>query len=573
MKNTLKTKKTFISIKFRSIFIAATVCMFLEYVMGLTDKIIVGHFLNSAALPALTLIEPLNLIIAFLACALSAGASMQVSASLGKGEQTLAEKQFSQTLILAVLIGTLITAVYLIFFRQIIAALAGSLPEAQYVTEYFYFARFLPVPMLLNAVVYPIVLYRGGEKYCNYSALFSIAGNIGLSIVLVFVMGMKGIGLGTVIGSWAGLVPLVFFLSTDKGHMQFRWHLSLTDIRDMGVYSVGNSIIYLYMAIFQICMNAFLLHHFDSTAIVVFTGVINLVGMFAALSDGIGEFLLCMINMYRGEKNVIGERQTMLTSLKASIIEALVIMTIILLFAGAMPSLFGVHEPSVRSSFINAARIYVLCAPFFYTLNLYVKYYLYIGKFFNSLLLSLCLTLVFPLAFGLLGGLMLDVTGVWIGMAAALPILLCCTYLLIRRQDGSDALCMFLDQKRMTCQHSWDVEMTEPGITTLMDNAERVMLDNGIPRSKINKVLLAIEETQMDDLLQNKNAAGLRIECTLLLEDKITLILRNTGVLHNAAEPSVDASEEQQLRYHILSSMQNKSYILVNGSNRFIFEF
>lgn len=569
----MKKKNTFMSVKFRSMFIAATFSMLVEYIMGLTDKIIAGHFLDEAALPALTLVEPLTLIVAFVSCVLSAGAGMQVSAALGRGDQKKAEEQFSQTLILAVGIGMVITIAYLIFSDQIVNVLAGGRPETEYVADYFRFARLLPVPMLLNAVLYPIVLYRGGEKYCNYSAVVSVIGNIGVSVVLAFIMGMEGISLGTVIGSWAGLVPLIAFLFTEKGRMKFRFHLSLKDIKGMGVYSIGNSVIYLYMAIFQACMNSFLLSRFDSAAIVVFTGVVNLSGLFAALSDGIGEFLLPMINMYRGEKNVIGEKRTMTTALRASITEGLVVTVIMLLFAGVMPSLFGVDDPSVRGDFVAAARIYALCACFFYVLNIYVKYYLYVGKIRNSLLLSLCLNLVFPLVFGLLGGLTLGMTGVWIGMAAALPLLVGCAYLLIRQQKGADGLCMFLDQERMACQRCWDADMTQEGIASLMDSAEQFLLEKGVSRDRINRVLLAIEETQMDDLAQNKDSGKVQIECTLFLEDKITLVLRNTGVSHNPTEGGTDAGEEDQARYQILSGMQNKSYILVNGSNRLIFEF
>lgn len=43
--------------------------------------------------------------------------------------------------------------------------------------------------------------------------------------------------------------------------------------------------------------------------------MVNLSGLFAPLSDGIGEFLLPMINLCRGERNVIGEKRTMTTAL------------------------------------------------------------------------------------------------------------------------------------------------------------------------------------------------------------------------------------------------------------------
>lgn len=567
----MSRKGTFAGVKFRSMFIAATMSMLVEYIMSLTDKIIAGNFLETSALSALTLTEPLTLLIAFVSCVLSAGAGVQVSAALGKGDQKKAEQQFSQILILAVGIGTIATIVYIVFTEQIVAALAGGQPEARYVAEYFDYARFLPIPMLLNAVLFPVVLYRGGEKYCNMSAALSVVGNIGVSVVLAINMGMAGISLGTIIGSWVGLLPLFLFFFTKKGRMKFRFHLSLKDIRGMGIYSIGNSIIYFYMAIFQASMNAFLISRFDNTAIVVFTGVVNVSGLFAALSDGIGEYLLPMINMYRGEENVIGEKKVLNISIKASVIEGLAVMVIMLLFANFMPTLFGVDDPAVKSDFVNAAMIYSLGACFFYILNIYVKYYLYVGKTANSLILSLCMNLVFPLAFGLIGGFAIGMTGVWIGMAVALALLVAIAYIIIRRQRSADKLCRFLNQEKMACQYCWDAEMSQEGISSLMDNVEKYLSEKEVSRTCINKVLLAIEETQMGNLEKEKNSGKVLIECTIFLEETVKLILRNTAITYNPIEDNLD--EVNKTRCQILSGMQNKSYILVNGSNRLIFEF
>lgn len=567
----MSRKGTFVGVKFRSMFIAATMSMLVEYIMSLTDKIIAGNLLETSALSALTLTEPLTLLIAFVSCVLSAGAGVQVSAALGKGDQKKAEQQFSQILILAVGIGAIATIVYIVFTEQIVAALAGGQPEARYVAEYFDYARLLPIPMLLNAVLFPVVLYRGGEKYCNMSAALSVVGNIGVSVVLVINMGMAGISLGTIIGSWVGLLPLFLFFFTKKGRMKFRFHLSLKDIRGMGIYSIGNSIIYFYMAIFQASMNAFLISRFDNTAIVVFTGVVNVSGLFAALSDGIGEYLLPMINMYRGEENVIGEKKVLNISIKASVIEGLAVMVIMLLFANFMPTLFGVDDPAVKSDFVNAAMIYSLGACFFYILNIYVKYYLYVGKTANSLILSLCMNLVFPLAFGLIGGFAIGMTGVWIGMAVALALLVAIAYIIIRRQRSADKLCRFLNQEKMACQYCWDAEMSQEGISSLMDNVEKYLSEKEVSRTCINKVLLAIEETQMGNLEKEKNSGKVLIECTIFLEETVKLILRNTAITYNPIEDNLD--EVNKTRRQILSGMQNKSYILVNGSNRLIFEF
>lgn len=556
---------------FRSMFVASTFSMLVEYAMSFTDKIFAGHYLSETALSALTLTEPLTLLIAFISCLLCAGVGIKVTEAFGKGDLETAEKHFSQGVILAVGIGLTITAVYVAFSDSIVAMLAGEGDEKPYVADYFRFIRLLPLPMLLNAIVYPVVLYKGGDKYCNLSAVVSIFGNAGLSWLLVSKIGMVGIGIGTFVGSWAGMLPLIAFLFTKKGKMKFRFFLSWKAIRSMGVYSIGSSIIYLYMAVFQFAVNSFLLHRFGTAAIVIFTGIVNLSGLTAALSDGIGEVLLPMINMYRGEKNVLGEQETLNITLKASIAEGLIFSVAVFAFARLFPPILGISDPAIYTDFVLAIRIYSLCGCFFYILNHYVRYYLYIDKVKNSLVISLCFNLIFPLVFGIGGGLLFGMNGVWIGITLSYPLLLLCAYLVIRRQTGANKLCRFLDTSLECKQCLWSAPLTADGVSKLMDEVAGHLRQNHIDPKRINQVLLAIEETQMDYCEQEKKAGTHVMECTLSIEDEITLTLKNTAKERNA----IDEKDEtvDHTRKLILSGMHNKSYVQVNGTNRLTFQF
>ena len=115
--------------------------------------------------------------------------------------------------------------------------------------------------------------------------------------------------------------------------------------------------------------------------------------------------------------------------------------------------------------------------------------------------------------------------------------------------------------------------MTPEGISSLMDCAKQYLLEKEISPVRTNKVLLAIEESQMEEVKKNPNAEQQKIECTIFVEDRITLILRNTGVPNNPFEGGENTKNIDPIRLLILSSMKHKSHILVNGSNRLIFKF
>lgn len=563
--------KTYIDVKFKGIFIAATFSMLIEYLMSLSDKIISGHMIGSSALSAITLVEPFTLLTAFAACVLSGITGAPVASAIGRGEQKKAEQYFSQSLLLAVGIGTILMVIYLLFTDKLVAMVAGDSAQADYVYDYFFWLRFLPIPMLLNAVIYPVVLYRGGELYCNLSAVCSVLFNIGLSIVLCHFIGLKGIGMGTVIGSISGLLPLILFLISPKGKMKLSLYFSLRDIRNNLIYSLGNSLTYFYMAIFQMTLNSFLMTHFQDGAIVIFTGVINVVGLVSALSDGIVEFLIPMLNTYQGEQNELGCKRVMEKALKASIVESLILTVILIFFAHTLATIFGVDDPSLASDFAGAVRIYALSSCCFYVVDLYSKYYLYAKKTSLSLGIGCLKNLVFPMTFGLGFGLVFGLNGIWIGMCVAQVVLLFTCYLVLRanKQAGKDLL--FLDQDKLKGQYMWNIEMKKDSIMRLSTEVQNVLKKEGISMKRINKAALAIEESQMHDLSLNKEPQKQVIECSLLVgnNDNITLILRNTGVCSNILEGQDDDPFPNQIVSGLFKN--TGSYILVNGNNRLMF--
>lgn len=576
VKTKIKQKKsrTYIDVKFKSIFIASTFSMLIEYLMSLSDKIISGNIIGSDALSAITLVEPFSLLVGFIAYLLCDITDAPVTEALGRGDQKKAEQYINQTLFLTILIGLALTIVYVVFTDSFVSAVSGTSAYKAYVRDYFLCIRFIPLPMLLNAVLYTIVLYRGGEKYCNLSALFSVLSNIGLSIGLCFGFGLKGISAATVIGTCMGIIPLVYFLFTPAGKLHVTFHFSLHDLKNNLVYSLGGSLTYLYMAIFQMLMNLFLVKLFSDNALIIFTGVVNVISLVIALSDSIVEFLVPMFGTYKGEQNDLGCRRVMEKAIKVSIIESLALTVIIFIFARMLAAVFGVENPELLNEFTSAVRIYILSTCFFYMVNLYSKYYLYIGKPLLSFIIEFLKSIVFPLTFGLGFGMLFGLKGIWIGMSIAQIVLLAAGFLIIRRnkQAGKDLL--FLDLNRMKHQHMWNIQMEEMQIIQLVEEVSNILKEEGFPQNKINQAALAVEESQMHDLVLNKNPEKVIIECSMLEdpEDKdITLILRNTGICSNILNDGNDQTD--LLPRTLVSRMPGMStkYFLVNGNNRLIF--
>lgn len=560
-----KYHKTYIAGKFRTVFLAATFTMLVEYTMALTDKIIVSNVLNKSALAALTLTEPFTLLLAFLAFILNGVTGVPFTTALGNGDKKKADQLICQSVFLAAVIGTVITGVYVIFTAQLLMPLSENREILSYVQDYFYYIRILPVPMLLNAVAYSFVIYRGGEKYCNISAVCSIVSNIVLSVLLCQMIGMKGISLGTVIGSVTGLVPLICFLFTEKGKTELAFYLNIHELVKNMVYSLGEAMRYLYMAVLQLILNYFLMSKFDVSAIVLFTGVTNLIGLFAAMSDGIEQFLLTMTGMYRGEGNDKGCMKTVIITIKAAIVEGIVLTCIILLTAPWISRMFGITDGALQAGFIEAVRIYAVSAVFYEILDIYSKYYLFTDKLKNSFSLSALQNLIAPAILSVIAGTKFGLRGVWIGLSVS-QMIVCLLLILYIRQKRTGKYGLFLDDDKMKREWIWDVSMTKPGVENLTEKIREILEEQKVENQKQESMLQMVRISQIRYIDKDPEAEKAKIECSLLIEkSKLTLIVRNTGIARNLME-----DDEWAEVFQNVSQKTEINYALVNGNNRFL---
>ena len=116
--------------------------------------------------------------------------------------------------------------------------------------------------------------------------------------------------------------------------------------------------------------------------------------------------------------------------------------------------------------------------------------------------------------------------------------------------------------------------MRKKEIMALVYHVETILNEHDIDPIRRNRVMLAIEESQMRDLEQHPDHADTVIECTLTIKTKITLIIRNTGELFDPLRaPRHHVSLQQRLSHTILRRLPNSHYLPTGGDNRLSFEF
>lgn len=189
---------------------------------NIVDQIFIANaeYLGSYGNAANTVVFPLTVIALAIAVMIGDGCCAFVSLSLGKGEGETAKRSVGNAVVLTVLAGAVLTVLYLLFAKELIAMFGGTVNEQTYLhsKEYFFYIT-LGIPFyMFGQAMNPIIRADGNPKFAMGSTLAGALLNCVLDplFIYVFKWGMMGAAVATVIGQVVTAVLAVWYL----GHMK-----------------------------------------------------------------------------------------------------------------------------------------------------------------------------------------------------------------------------------------------------------------------------------------------------------------------------------------------------------------
>lgn len=564
--------RSFIASKFRSVLVVSTFAMLGEYLVLLSDNLIAGNILGESALSAITLVTPFFSFAVFLAFLIAMGTDIIISKCVGEMDRQQANNFFSQAVILCVGLGIVLTVIYFFAGNYILGMFQADPEAVNYAKEYMHFMRWLPLPLMLNSLFYQIVLNDGGEKYCAIGSGVQLFGNIVLSAILCMIMGIGGVSLATVIANCVESVILLIYLFTSSTEIHFVWYINIRSILSVLKYSINDSIIYLYMTIFESVLNIFLLREVGSSSIITFSVIVNLVSLLNNGFDGVGEAISPLVNVYQGEKNQIGIKKTMKVADKTALIEGGGVMLLLFVLSPVIPRMFGIQDSVMIKQTAISVCIYATVSIAFSFAMLYTSYYIYIERIGLSLLLTTLYQLVIPLTCALIGGKLFGMYGVWAGMSIGGILALLCGACIVKFSYNDKTFPYLLDEKILETQLSYDAAKNQEGVMQIVDQVERDLKERNIPEKRVYRTMLLIEETEMLAVEKSNQKKGM-IECTIFIkEDEIVLILRDSGTHNDVTDTDSDVTSFRTFAgLNIIGNHKKKDYILTSGYNRTIY--
>ncbi len=204
---------------------------------NIVDQIFIANagYLGSYGNAANTVVFPLTVIALAIAVMIGDGCCAFVSLNLGKGNKTAAANSIGLSVLMSVISGVFLCAVYLLFSTPIITVFGGTVNEETFALskEYFFYIT-LGIPFyMFGQAMNPVIRADGSPRFAMASTLLGAILNIILDPIFIFCFhwGMMGAAVATVIGQIAtALLSLVYILRTKSVKLtgrDLRWNKAI----------------------------------------------------------------------------------------------------------------------------------------------------------------------------------------------------------------------------------------------------------------------------------------------------------------------------------------------------------
>ena len=205
---------------------------------NIVDQIFIANadYLGSYGNAANTVVFPLTVVALSIAVMIGDGCCAFVSISLGAGDRDAAHKSIGSAVLLCVISGLVLTALYLALQEPILTLFGGRVNEETFhhAKEYFCWIT-LGIPFyMFGQALNPIIRSDGSPKFAMASTLAGAAVNIVLDPIFIFVFrwGMMGAAVATVLGQILTAALAIWYLCRmkavrlERGSFRLHGHLA-----------------------------------------------------------------------------------------------------------------------------------------------------------------------------------------------------------------------------------------------------------------------------------------------------------------------------------------------------------
>ncbi|MBR6234028.1 MAG: hypothetical protein IKQ98_09480 [Erysipelotrichaceae bacterium] len=187
------------------------------------DALFVSRFVGQNALAGIKILAPIDGLTFAISTIFGIGASTYAATQMGRGKKKEASKIFTEIIIVALALGSLIAAVMILFDDQILHFLGAERTIIQY-TEVYVAITFVALPFKLASMSFGAFYSAAGKPSMGlYNSILSGIINVVTDYVTIVLMdmGVSGAAIATSLGHFATFLVGVFFYRNQDNDISF----------------------------------------------------------------------------------------------------------------------------------------------------------------------------------------------------------------------------------------------------------------------------------------------------------------------------------------------------------------
>ena len=422
--------------------VPTVVAQLVNMLYNIVDRIYIGHMPGdgSLALTGVGVCLPLIMIISAFAALVASGGAPRASIAMGKGDHDLAEKLLGGCFTLQIVISAILTAVMLIWSRDLLLMFGASENTIGYAADYMRIYAIGTLLVQLTLGMNAFITAQGFATTGMLTVLIGAVANIALDPLFIYGLGMgvRGAALATVISQGLSCVWVICFLRGKKTLLRLKRENLLVSpklILPCAALGLAAFIMQSTARRLSVCVTSPRLRYGGAVAVGAMT-ILSSVMQFAMLPlQGIAQGAQPISSYNYGARNADRVRQTFRLLLRVCLVYSMVLWAGIMLFPRGFAGIF-IPDAELLDFTARALRIY--CAMLFlFGIQIACQMtFVSIGNAPCSILVAVLrkFVLLLPLIF-LLPSLLPDkVTAVYLAEPVADVIAVTCTALLFSRQ-------------------------------------------------------------------------------------------------------------------------------------------
>lgn len=332
---------------------------------NIVDRIYIGHMPETGdlALTGVGVCMPLIMIVSAFAALIASGGAPRVSIYMGEGNKEAAEKTMGSCFSLQLSVSLIMTAVLLIWHRDLLLAFGASENTIQYAAEYMQIYALGTLFVQLTLGMNSYITAQGFAKMGMITVVIGAVCNILLDPLFIFVMdmGVRGAALATVISQGISCVWVIGFLCGRRTLLRLkRSTLPIHPRLVLPCVALGVApfIMQSTESLISVCFNSSLLKYGGDVAVGAMT-ILTSVMQFAMLPlQGLAQGAQPIISFNYGAKNAGRVKQIFRLLLVSSLIYAASLWSLVMVMPRVFASIFT-PDPALLDFAGHALRIYL----------------------------------------------------------------------------------------------------------------------------------------------------------------------------------------------------------------------